>query len=65
MTDKQKSAIWALNEAMRNKAFDEEEYLLILEFIMGNQPTTQYIPWPIETPAYPLPLVTYKTICNQ
>ena len=42
MTDKQKQAISAVNDAKQNKALDDEQYYLLLEFIMGNQPTTQY-----------------------
>lgn len=70
MTDKQKQAIVAINDAKQNEALNDEQYYLLLEFIMGNQPTTQYIPWPIEipNPIYPstvFPLVTYQTTCKQ
>ena len=61
MTDKQKQAISAINDAKQNEALDDEQYYLLLEFIMGNQPTTQYIPWPIEIPnPIPTPWITYS-----
>lgn len=70
MTEKQKLAVFALNEAKQNKAFDDEEYLLLLEFVIGNQ-QPQVIPCPIETPVFPsatpwvYPWVTYQTISTQ
>ena len=57
MTDKQKQAILVLNEALQNKHLDEEEYMILLEFVV--QPK-QYVPYPIEM-SNPLahPWVTY------
>lgn len=61
MTDKQKQAIAAINDAKQNKTLDDEQYYLLLEFIMSNQPSTQYIPWPIEIPnPISIPWITYS-----
>lgn len=62
MTDKQKQAIWVLNEALQNKHLDEEEYMILLEFVV--QPN-QYVPYPIEM-LNPLayPWVTYQSTCK-
>jgi hypothetical protein len=60
MTDKQRQAISAVNNAKQKEVLDDEQYYLLLEFIMGNQPTTQYITWPIEKPNPNIsPWVTY------
>lgn len=60
MTDKQKQAISAVNDAKQNGALDDKQYYLLLGFIMGNQPITQYIPWPIEIPdPISAPRITY------
>lgn len=63
MTDKQKQAILAINRAKEAGCMEEEDYLLLLEFI--------YVP-PISTPILPMrswegpwpwegPWVTYQT----
>lgn len=62
MTDIQKKAVWVINQALRNKDLDDDEYLTLLEAIL--QPK-QYVPYPIEMPnplAYPW--VTYQSTCK-
>ena len=64
-TEKQKQAIYLLNNLLHDKHLDEEEYLELLDFVVN--PTQQggmtYIPCPIEIhpwqPQYPI--VTYGT----
>lgn len=71
LTDRQKEAINLIRELRGPMdVLKDEEFYLLLEFIMGNQQSTQYIPWPVETP-YPIypstvfPIVTYQTTCKQ
>lgn len=71
LTDRQKEAINLIRE-LRDPmdVLKDEEFYLLLEFIMGNQQSIQYIPWTVETPnpIYPSivsPLVTYQTTCKQ
>ena len=46
MTDKQKEAISILNEVLRAKAVDDEEYFKLLDFIIEQpQQQVQYIPY--------------------
>lgn len=67
MTDKQKQAILAINKAKEAGTMSEEDYLLLMEFIMDAQHPIQYVPWPIETPSAPArypwegPWVTFQT----
>lgn len=65
MTDKQKQAILAINRAKEEGTMSEEDYLLLMEFIMDTQ-RVQYVPWPIDTPTLPKypwegPWVTFQT----
>ena len=60
MTDKQKQAVELLNSIRGKKDSDgeqvmnAEEYLTLLEFIIGEQPQPQYIPYtPDITPHWP------------
>ena len=73
MTDKQKQAILAINRAKEAGTMEEEDYLLLMEFIMNTQPYVQpyvpYVPYPIDTPALPKypwegPWVQYQTTCT-
>lgn len=58
MTDKQKQAIRILNSMHERKFADDEEYFLLLDFIVG-QPQVTYIPWTTE----PKPII-YETDDN-
>ena len=62
-TDKQKQAIYLLNNLMHDKHLDEEEYLELLDFVVNpQQGGTTIVPYPVETPAFPQwPIVTYGT----
>lgn len=65
MIDKQKQAILAINRAKEEGTMSEEDYLLLMEFIMDTQ-RVQYVPWPIDTPTLPKypwegPWVTFQT----
>ena len=68
MTDKQKQAILAISRAKEERTIEEEDYLLLMEFIMDTQ-RTQYVPYPIDTPTLPKypwegPWITYQTTCT-
>lgn len=63
MTDKQKESIRILNrlkepvikmgDVIREAAISKEEYFLLLEFIVGNEPQMTYIPYqPTITPQH-------------
>lgn len=60
MTEKQKQAIQVLNRIRdlcgirANEALTEEEYFLLLDFIVGNNPI--YVP---SYPTYPNPYITW------
>lgn len=46
MTDKQKQAISILNNLQRNNSIKEDDYFLLLEFIVeDNKPQITYIPF--------------------
>ena len=53
MTEKQKQAILVLNKAKEYGVMSEEDYLLLMEFIMETQRPTQYVPYPVEVPSSP------------
>ena len=68
MTDKQKQAILAINRAKDEGTMKEEDYLLLMEFIMDTQ-RVQYVPYPIDTPTLPKypwegQWVSYPTTCT-
>ena len=71
MTDKQKQAILAITRAKEERTMEEEDYLLLMEFIMDTQRSqyVPYVPYPIDTPTLPKypwegPWVTYQTTCT-
>ena len=69
MTDKQKQAILAITRAKEERTMEEEDYLLLMEFIMDTRQPIQYVPYPIDTPTLPKypwegPWVTYQTTCT-
>lgn len=63
MTDKQKRAIWVLNEALHNKHLDEEEYMILLEFVVQSQ-RIEYVPCIQHTEPLNPYYYDWKTTCK-
>ena len=70
MTEQQKKAILILNrlhEQFRVSIFNDEDYFLLMEFIVGSEPQISYIPFTLTDPK-PIDPVYGKfgeVTCNQ
>ena len=67
MTERQKEAIRILNKIRQvssSCALSEDEYFLLLEFVVGNEPQMTYIPYQPTITPQPLDPRSWEVMCN-